>query len=157
MARPLIARPMTLRISAPVSANEVLDALRRENAALRRALEARKVVERAKGLLMAQQGLSESDAHRYIQKSSMDTGTPMAEVARALIFATQARRGPVTTAQIRKSRWPAPASRPDSLPDAFPRSPAGRLGIAKGSARPRDDWRLARRSPDAWPPTAGRS
>jgi ANTAR domain len=156
MARPVIVRPTTARTSVPLAVNEELDALRRENAALRQALEARRLVERAKGLLMTQGGLSEPDAHRYIQKASMDAGVPMAEVARALILATQARRGPVTTAQIRKSRWPAAAPRPHSFPDALARSSAGRLGSAKWIALPGDSSRLAQRSRGTWPPAAGR-
>jgi len=50
-------------------------------------LETRKVVERAKGILMSQEGLSEEDAFRRIQKYSMDRRKPMKEVAEALIVA----------------------------------------------------------------------
>lgn len=50
-------------------------------------LETRKVVERAKGILMNQEGLSEEDAFRRIQKYSMDRRKPMKEVAEAIIVA----------------------------------------------------------------------
>ncbi|MDO8603322.1 MAG: GAF and ANTAR domain-containing protein [Candidatus Omnitrophota bacterium] len=50
-------------------------------------LETRKVVERAKGILMSQEKLSEEDAFRRIQKYSMDRRKPMKEVAEAIIVA----------------------------------------------------------------------
>ena len=50
-------------------------------------LETRKIVERAKGILMRQEGLAEEDAFRKIQKYSMDRRKPMKEVAEAIIVA----------------------------------------------------------------------
>ncbi len=49
-------------------------------------LETRKAVERAKGILMKGEGLSEEDAFRKIQKFSMDRRKPMKEVAEAIIM-----------------------------------------------------------------------
>jgi response regulator NasT len=60
--------------------------MRQENETLRRKLESRKLVERAKGLLMTRLGLSEPEAFRRIQKTAMDTRRPMAEVAQALLL-----------------------------------------------------------------------
>ncbi|MBA3945550.1 MAG: response regulator [Herpetosiphonaceae bacterium] len=56
---------------------------------LREAMETRKVVERAKGLLMETQGLSETEAFRRIQQLSMNTRKPMKEIAQALLLASQ--------------------------------------------------------------------
>ena len=50
-------------------------------------LEARKAIEKAKGILMKEEGLSEIDAFRKIQKFSMDRRKPMKEVAEAIIMA----------------------------------------------------------------------
>jgi len=50
-------------------------------------LETRKAVERAKGILMKQEGLAEEEAFRKIQKYSMDRRKPMKEVAEAIIVA----------------------------------------------------------------------
>jgi len=50
-------------------------------------LETRKLVERAKGILMKEEGLTEEDAFRKIQKYSMDRRKPMKEVAEAIIVA----------------------------------------------------------------------
>jgi AmiR/NasT family two-component response regulator len=62
-------------------------ALEQEVDNLAEALETRKKVERAKGILMDKQGLSESEAFRRIQKMSMNTRRPMKEVAEAIILA----------------------------------------------------------------------
>jgi len=62
-------------------------ALEQEVDNLAEALETRKKVERAKGILMDKQSLSESEAFRRIQKMSMNTRRPMKEVAEAIILA----------------------------------------------------------------------
>ena len=49
-------------------------------------LETRKVVERAKGILMREQGMSEEEAFRKIQKQSMDLSKSMREIAEAIIL-----------------------------------------------------------------------
>jgi AmiR/NasT family two-component response regulator len=64
--------------------------LEKEVGTLQEALETRKVVDRAKGILMDTQGLKEAEAFRKIQKMSMNTRRPMKEVAEAIILAHQA-------------------------------------------------------------------
>jgi AmiR/NasT family two-component response regulator len=59
---------------------------------LEEALETRKLVDRAKGILMDTQQLSEADAFRRIQKMSMNTRKPMKDVAEAIILAQQAQK-----------------------------------------------------------------
>ena len=65
-------------------------ALEKEVGDLRMALETRKLVDRAKGILMDVQNLNEAEAFRKIQKMSMNTRKPMKEVAEAIILAHQA-------------------------------------------------------------------
>lgn len=48
-------------------------------------LASRKVVERAKALLMRERGLEEDEAYRLLRKLSMDTGRPLAAVANDLL------------------------------------------------------------------------
>ncbi|OQA39598.1 MAG: putative transcriptional regulatory protein pdtaR [Chloroflexi bacterium ADurb.Bin325] len=60
---------------------------------LAEALETRKLVDRAKGILMDKQGLTEAEAFRKIQKMSMDNRKPMKEVAEAIILAHQVGQG----------------------------------------------------------------
>ncbi len=57
---------------------------------LQNALETRKLVERAKGILMDTQGIEENEAFRKIQKMSMNTRKPMKDVAEAIILAHEA-------------------------------------------------------------------
>jgi response regulator NasT len=58
---------------------------------LTEALETRKLVDRAKGILMDTQGLTEAEAFRKIQKMSMNNRKPMKEIAGAIILAQEAK------------------------------------------------------------------
>lgn len=53
------------------------------------ALETRKLVDRAKGLLMDRHGLRENEAFRRIQQQSMNTRKSMREIAEAIIIASE--------------------------------------------------------------------
>lgn len=53
-------------------------------------IEARKLVDRAKALLMDKEGISEADAYRRMQRLSMNTRKPMKTIAQAIIIARQA-------------------------------------------------------------------
>ena len=64
-------------------------AMEREVDTLQDALETRKAVDRAKGILMDTQGLSETEAFRKIQKMSMNNRKLMRAVAEAIILAHQ--------------------------------------------------------------------
>lgn len=55
-------------------------------------LESRKKTERAKGILMKEEGLSEEEAYLKIQKYAMDTRKTMKEVAEAIILASDLKR-----------------------------------------------------------------
>ncbi len=62
--------------------------MRTELAETRRALEERKVIDRAKGLLMKARGIGEDEAYALLRKSAMDQGRRVAEVAEALVTAS---------------------------------------------------------------------
>ena len=70
-----------------------LRALEHEVGDLKDALETRKLVDRAKGILMDSQGLTESQAFRRIQTMSMNTRKAMKQVAEAIILAHEAAQG----------------------------------------------------------------
>jgi signal transduction protein with GAF and PtsI domain len=55
-------------------------------------LESRKLVERAKGILMKQQGLDEESAFKRMRKKSMDSRKSMREIAEAIILAYEIQR-----------------------------------------------------------------
>lgn len=61
--------------------------LRSELADARNQLEERKVIDRAKGLLMTRQGLPEQEAYARLRKAAMDRGLKLSEVAQRLIDA----------------------------------------------------------------------
>jgi AmiR/NasT family two-component response regulator len=64
---------------------EELRALEEEVHDLDERLEARKLVDRAKGLLMDRYGMKEADAFRFLQKTAMDKRLKVAEVARRVV------------------------------------------------------------------------
>ena len=86
LAKPVRAEELGPTLDVAVHRFRELEAIRKENEALKRKLESRKLVERAKGILMTRLGLSEPEAFRRIQKTAMDTRRPMAEVAQALLL-----------------------------------------------------------------------
>src|SRR6266566_9427341 len=65
--------------------HEELTALREEAESLSEALEARKLIERAKGLLMQKEGLSEQDAFARLRKAAQVSQRPLKVIAEALI------------------------------------------------------------------------
>ena len=72
-------------IEMAVSRFAELQQLEAEVADLSERLETRKVVDRAKGVLQQQLGLSEPDAFRWIQKTAMDLRRSMREVAEGVV------------------------------------------------------------------------
>ena len=62
--------------------------LKQETEMLRQSLETRKLVDRAKGLLIDNYGLKESDAYRYLQKKAMEDRTTMKAVAEDILSDT---------------------------------------------------------------------
>jgi GAF domain-containing protein len=65
-----------------------------EKLAAQEALEARKMIERAKGLLMKNRNIGEQDAFREIQRQSMDHRKSMKEISEAIILAEEMRANP---------------------------------------------------------------
>jgi response regulator NasT len=64
--------------------------LRQEAADLKQALEDRKLVERAKGILMQRAGLDEQTAFTRLQRLASDKNLKMAEIARTILLADEA-------------------------------------------------------------------
>ncbi|RKT56708.1 ANTAR domain-containing response regulator [Saccharothrix australiensis] len=85
LVKPFAKRDLVPAIELAMSRFAELQALENEVAGLTERLETRKVVERAKGLLMAKQGLSEPEAFRWVQRTAMDRRTTMKAVAEAVI------------------------------------------------------------------------
>jgi response regulator NasT len=64
---------------------EELNALTVENASLRQTLASRKIIERAKGVLMKRHRWSEADAFRRLQRGAMNRRIPMVDLAQAIL------------------------------------------------------------------------
>lgn len=60
-----------------------------EKEALKEALEIRKIIEKAKGILMKEFSVSEDDAYKLLHKKAMDKRLPMKEVANAVIISNE--------------------------------------------------------------------
>jgi response regulator NasT len=89
LVKPFNKESLIAAIEMAMARFRELQELRKEVSSLREALEVRKLVERAKGLLMKHLGISEEDAYRYLQKRSMEYRKPMKEVAEAVIIALE--------------------------------------------------------------------
>jgi two-component system, response regulator / RNA-binding antiterminator len=61
------------------------ESMRQELAAARSELSGRKVIDRAKGILMRSQGIAEEEAYARLRKTAMDKGLKVAEVAQRVI------------------------------------------------------------------------
>jgi len=90
MVKPFRESDLVPAIEVALARFKEFETLHKEVQDLQVALETRKLVDRAKGILMDSQGLSEAEAFRRIQKMSMNTRKPMKEVAEAIILAHQA-------------------------------------------------------------------
>lgn len=72
-------------IEAAAARFEAYSAVKRELAQTRNKLSERKVIEKAKGIVMQQRGLTEDQAYSSLRKMAMDQSLPLAEIARRVI------------------------------------------------------------------------
>lgn len=87
LLKPLRSEELGPALDLAVARFREFEALRKENEDLRKAIESRKLVERAKGVLMERERLTEAEAFRRIQKAAMDARKPMAAIAEAVLLA----------------------------------------------------------------------
>jgi two-component system, response regulator PdtaR len=87
LVKPLRAEELSPTIELAVTRYQDFLSLHQENSTLKENLASRKLIERAKGLLMAQRKLSEEQAYTLIKKTSMNMRKPMADVAQAILLA----------------------------------------------------------------------
>jgi response regulator NasT len=85
LIKPFARHELVPAIELAVSRFAEKRALEDEVATLTDRLETRKLVDRAKGLLMTAQGMTEPEAFRWIQRTAMDRRTTMKAVADAVI------------------------------------------------------------------------
>jgi AmiR/NasT family two-component response regulator len=109
VVKPFTAADLLPALEIAVSRHQQIVALEVEVADLSDRFETRKLVDRAKGLLQQKFGMSEPDAFRWIQKTSMDKRLTMREVAAAVVNSSASASG---SAAIRTATPAAPAPAP---------------------------------------------
>jgi len=85
LVKPFRETDLLPAIATARARHEELAALREETESLAEALAARKAIERAKGLLMEKEGLTEEDAFARLRKASQVSGRPLKVVAEAVV------------------------------------------------------------------------
>lgn len=74
-------------LDAAIARFQLFRRMRTELETTRRALEERKVIDRAKGIVMKARGIGEDEAYALLRKTAMDQGRKLAEVAAAIVTA----------------------------------------------------------------------
>ncbi|MGI9951926.1 ANTAR domain-containing protein [Moorellaceae bacterium AZ2] len=87
LIKPVQENALLPAVEAALANYEKLARLEEEVNKLKETLAARKLIERAKGILMETLGITEAEAYRRIQRQSMDRCVPMKTIAEAIIVA----------------------------------------------------------------------
>jgi two-component system, response regulator PdtaR len=90
LVKPIEQKDLVPAIAIATRRFEQFQALRQEASDLRQALEDRKIVERAKGILMRWAQLEEPEAFSRLQKLSRDQNKKLVEIAQAILIAETA-------------------------------------------------------------------
>lgn len=85
LPKPTPPKMLDSTIRMAVSRARELSTAKRDATDARQQLENRKLIERAKGILMRRTGTSEQEAYRILQRTSQDRSVPMVEIARAVL------------------------------------------------------------------------
>lgn len=94
LVKPFSQNDLVPALEMALSRHEEVTQLENEVADLSERLETRKVVERAKGVLQTQYGMSEPEAFRWVQKAAMDKRTSMRSVADVVLAEADGERHP---------------------------------------------------------------
>ena len=89
LVKPIKEHDLLPTLEVVIARSDEMKQLEKELGSVKETLETRKLVEKAKGLLMDSFGLTEAAAFRKIQKLSMDKRKPLKEVAEAIILAQE--------------------------------------------------------------------
>jgi len=85
LLKPLSSAVLLNTVEAVVSNRRRIKKLERELGKLKKELEDRKIIEKAKGILMKKKSISEAEAYRRIQTMSMDSRVAMRDIAEKII------------------------------------------------------------------------
>ena len=95
LVKPIKQADLQPAIALAMRRFEQFEALRQEAADLRQALEDRKIIERAKGVLMKRVALDEQDAFRRLQKLASEKSRKLIDIAQMILGAEEAAHPPV--------------------------------------------------------------
>jgi response regulator NasT len=84
LAKPFRKQDVIPALAAARARHAEFAEVKLESASLREALEARKAIERAKGILMAKEGITEDEAFARLRRASQKSGRPMKLIADAV-------------------------------------------------------------------------
>ena len=87
LVKPVASEQLIPAVKTAIARFEMMESVKKENDDLQEALETRKLVERAKGILMERRRLTEADAFRAMQKISRDKCQKMKQTALEIINA----------------------------------------------------------------------
>lgn len=87
LVKPVSSAQLAAAIAVAEARHQEWMSQRRESEDLRKRLEERKVIERAKGILMEREGISESAAYKVLQRTSQSRNMTMADLSRSLLAA----------------------------------------------------------------------
>lgn len=90
LVKPIKQADLETAIALAMRRFQEFQALHQQASDLRQALDDRKLIERAKGILMKRAGLDESDAFRRLQKLSNDKNQKLVEIAQMILTAEEA-------------------------------------------------------------------
>jgi two-component system, response regulator PdtaR len=89
LVKPVKEQSLTPAISIAMERFRQIQALRKEADGWKQALEDRKIIERAKGIIMKRSGLDEPEAFRRLQKLASSKSQRLAEIARSIVTAEE--------------------------------------------------------------------
>jgi response regulator NasT len=115
LVKPFTKADLVPAIEIAVSRFQEVAALAGEVGTLKERLEVRKLLDRAKGKLQAERGMSEPDAFRWIQKTSMDQRVAMRAVAERVL---EGNSNPGGAASNSAADAPGPAGTVGAKPDS---------------------------------------
>ncbi|VAV84629.1 hypothetical protein MNBD_DELTA01-1837 [hydrothermal vent metagenome] len=90
LVKPVIESALLAAIDLAITRYSEFVELKKENAELKNTIEARKIVEKAKGILMQRSDISEGEAYARLRKISMDRRISMKDVAEIVIDSASA-------------------------------------------------------------------
>ncbi len=93
LIKPIKLADLETAIAITMRRFEQFQSLRKEATDLRQALEDRKVIERAKGILMKKSGLDEHEAFRRLQKISSERNMKLVEIAQTILLSEEVLQG----------------------------------------------------------------